>query len=409
MAYKSNIGILATKDNPFISKYLFHLYSLNFENIYVIYDNTPLYSSKNEGIFFSRYGKFTSEVKSLINSNFNYDRSILKNNFFCNHNSEETINVCIKNKIVCLLNAGTPRKLGKEIILATRLGIVNVHPGILPKYRGANCVEWSLLNKDKIGLTAHLMNEFYDSGPIIFIKKYNFDHEHDYKSIRQRILIDTSEVGVKALEKVLINNGKKNFFTLQKENEAQFWYPMPNKQFLKMKKQLSKKKSDKIHVQLKKLNIKDVSERYVSWFKNKKVMKYSLNQFQTITIESEKNYVRTKKQNALSHLFGIYFKSKHIGNALVEVIKPNYSASVSYLIGETDLWNKGIGTQCLKLVCKFAKQSIKIKVIFAGIAESNLNSKTILLKNNFFFHKFSKNFIVLNNKKENVLHYVKFL
>ena len=71
---------------------------------------------------------------------------------------------------------------------------------------------------------------------------------------------------------------------------------MPNKQFLKMKKQLSKKKSDKIHVQLKKLKIKDVSERYVSWFKNKKVMKYSLNQFQTITMESEKNYVRAKNK-----------------------------------------------------------------------------------------------------------------
>ena len=86
----------------------------------------------------------------------------------------------------------------------------------MPKYRGANCVEWAILNKDKIGLTAHLMNEFYDSGPIILTKTYNFDHEHDYKSIRQRILVDTSEVGVTALEKVLINNGKKNFFPASK-------------------------------------------------------------------------------------------------------------------------------------------------------------------------------------------------
>ena len=51
MAYESNIGILATEDNPFISKYLFHLYLKNFEKVYIIYDNTPLYSSKNENIF----------------------------------------------------------------------------------------------------------------------------------------------------------------------------------------------------------------------------------------------------------------------------------------------------------------------------------------------------------------------
>ena len=182
-----------------------------------------------------------------------------------------------------------------------------------------------------------------------------------------------------------------------------------SKPIYKNEENIIQKKSKTINVCLKKLNIKDVSERYVSWFKNKKVMKYSLNQFQTITMESEKNYVREKKQNDSSYLFGIYFKTQHIGNALIEVIKPNYSASVSYLIGETNLWNKGIGTKCLELACKFAKKNIKIKVIFAGIAESNLNSKKILLKNNFFFHDFSKNHLALNKKKENVLHYVKFL
>tara|TARA_Y100000748_G_scaffold261889_1_gene230132 strand:- start:1403 stop:2335 length:933 start_codon:yes stop_codon:yes gene_type:complete len=47
-------------------------------------------------------------------------------------------------------------------------GILNIHPGDLPQYRGNATVNWAILNEEKkIGLTVHLMNEKLDEGPIV--------------------------------------------------------------------------------------------------------------------------------------------------------------------------------------------------------------------------------------------------
>ena len=48
---------------------------------------------------------------------------------------------------------------------------LNVHPGILPNYRGLDPVLWSLYNKDTLGATLHLMNCEIDKGDIL-ISKY---------------------------------------------------------------------------------------------------------------------------------------------------------------------------------------------------------------------------------------------
>ena len=40
----------------------------------------------------------------------------------------------------------------EKIIDSLKYGILNVHPGILPKYKGRTCVEWSIFNDDKVGI-----------------------------------------------------------------------------------------------------------------------------------------------------------------------------------------------------------------------------------------------------------------
>ena len=82
--------------------------------------------------------------------------------------------IYIKAKVDCFLNAGTQRKLSKDFLAIASNGIINIHPGILPDYRGCSCVEWALLNNDMIGNTAHFMDLNYDTGPIIEIEKYTF-------------------------------------------------------------------------------------------------------------------------------------------------------------------------------------------------------------------------------------------
>ena len=61
-----------------------------------------------------------------------------------------------------------PWRLPPAVLALPRLGAVNLHPSTLPRYRGPIPVHWAIRNGDTtIGLTAHWMDEDFDSGPLI--------------------------------------------------------------------------------------------------------------------------------------------------------------------------------------------------------------------------------------------------
>lgn len=63
---------------------------------------------------------------------------------------------------------GFPWKLPRSVLEIPRLGAVNIHPSLLPQYRGPLPVHWAIRNGDaEIGLTFHWMDEGFDSGRII--------------------------------------------------------------------------------------------------------------------------------------------------------------------------------------------------------------------------------------------------
>lgn len=65
---------------------------------------------------------------------------------------------------------------------------INIHPSLLPKYRGASPIESSLLNGDDvIGVSTMLMNEGMDSGDILLQEKINVENDDYFGSIMNRI------------------------------------------------------------------------------------------------------------------------------------------------------------------------------------------------------------------------------
>jgi len=59
-------------------------------------------------------------------------------------------------------------KLGPDALAATRLGIVNGHPSLLPRWRGANPFGWTFRADDPVvGFTFHFMDEGFDTGPLL--------------------------------------------------------------------------------------------------------------------------------------------------------------------------------------------------------------------------------------------------
>ncbi len=93
---------------------------------------------------------------------------IKKNNFkyieFDRKTDDET-KIILNDKYDLLICCVWNKKFSKEIISA--LPAYNIHPSLLPKYRGANPLQAQIDNHEKIGgVTMHLMSQEYDSGPI---------------------------------------------------------------------------------------------------------------------------------------------------------------------------------------------------------------------------------------------------
>lgn len=60
----------------------------------------------------------------------------------------------------------------KNILDTPKIGVINAHMGLLPKYRGMNALEWTLFHEKKAYITVHFVEEDLDMGDII--KVYNF-------------------------------------------------------------------------------------------------------------------------------------------------------------------------------------------------------------------------------------------
>ena len=89
--------------------------------------------------------------------------------------------------LICL--AGYMKILSKTFINNFKGKIINIHPSLLPKYKGLNTHERALKNNEKFtGCTVHLVNHKLDSGKIIFQKKVRILKNDNVKTINLKVL-----------------------------------------------------------------------------------------------------------------------------------------------------------------------------------------------------------------------------
>ena len=116
---------------------------------------------------------------------------------------KKTINELKKNNIDLICLAGFMKILSKTFIKNFSGKILNIHPSLLPKYKGLNTHEKAIKNKDKYsGCTVHFVNSKLDSGKIINQKKvriYKFDTP---KTLAKKILIQEHKLYPKAITKI---------------------------------------------------------------------------------------------------------------------------------------------------------------------------------------------------------------
>ena len=93
--------------------------------------------------------------------------------------------------------------LSKDFIKNFKGKILNIHPSLLPKYKGLNTHQRVISNNEKYsGCTVHFVNSRLDSGKIILQKKVKINKFDTAKSLAKKILIQEHKLYPKAISKI---------------------------------------------------------------------------------------------------------------------------------------------------------------------------------------------------------------
>ena len=153
-------------------------------SIDLIFSNTP----KAKGLKFSNQ----FNIKKYVSSFKNYKIAEAK---ILNLLKKENI------KFICL--AGFMRVLSKNFIKKFRGKIVNIHPSLLPKYKGLDTHVKAIRNKDKVaGCTVHYVTAKLDSGKIILQKEVKILKKETPTSLAKKVLRQEHKLYPAAIEKI---------------------------------------------------------------------------------------------------------------------------------------------------------------------------------------------------------------
>ncbi len=167
---------------------------------------------KNACVFISGYG---SNLKHLISNSRNDNFPVKISLVVCNNSSAKGLLYAKKNSIPYLIVDTKKRNFENEILIKLRKydisliclagymkiisknflikygkKIINIHPSLLPKYKGLNTFERIIKNNEKkTGCTVHFVNEKLDSGKLIIQKSFFIDKNDKADTLKKKTQI----------------------------------------------------------------------------------------------------------------------------------------------------------------------------------------------------------------------------
>ena len=168
------------------------LYKFSKKKISSININLVISDNRNaKGLLFAKR-------KKIKNSTINYSNKNI---------AERKIKILIKKnniKLICL--AGFMEILSKKFIKSFNGKILNIHPSLLPKYKGLNTHKRVIDNREKYsGCTVHFVNSKLDSGKIILQKKIKVAKNDNKQKLSNKILRIEHKLYPAALKKLFSN------------------------------------------------------------------------------------------------------------------------------------------------------------------------------------------------------------
>ncbi len=153
-------------------------------SIDMIISNNP----KAKGLGYSKIYKIKKKI-------FNFKKKTLA--------EKKILMLLKKDKIGLICLAGFMKILSKNFIKSFRGIILNIHPSLLPKFKGLNTHARAINNKEKYsGCTVHYVNSKLDSGRIIIQKKVKIKSNETPKTLAKKILVQEHKLYPKAIIKI---------------------------------------------------------------------------------------------------------------------------------------------------------------------------------------------------------------
>tara|TARA_Y100001980_G_C14352500_1_gene163090 strand:+ start:86 stop:667 length:582 start_codon:yes stop_codon:yes gene_type:complete len=167
-------------------------------------------SNLNSLIKFSRTKKSPISINLIISNNHKAKGLILgkinkiKKKVFNfkekNKIENQLLSVLVEHEIKMICLAGFMKILSKNFIAKFKGKILNIHPSLLPKYKGLNTHQRALNNNEKYsGCTVHFVNSKLDSGKIILQKKVKISKNETKDTLAKKILVQEHKLYPKAI------------------------------------------------------------------------------------------------------------------------------------------------------------------------------------------------------------------
>ena len=139
--------------------------------------------------------------KSKCGAHKRADKLGIPNCYLKSENEFETISLLQAWGVELVVLAGWMRVVSSNLINAFPDRIINIHPSLLPKYKGLHAIEQAMESEDKItGCTVHFVSEELDSGAVILQKAVPILENDTVKTLTRRIQLAEYEILPKAID-----------------------------------------------------------------------------------------------------------------------------------------------------------------------------------------------------------------
>lgn len=138
-------------------------------------------------------------------------------------------------------------------------------------------------------------------------------------------------------------------------------------------------------IALRPLDVSMSLDDYLSWANDEETTRY-LALTPPVSREDLLGYIGTFEGTEDRYLFGMFLldTGQHVGNITLQGIDRSHGrAETGLLVGEASAQGRGIGTEAIGLVCRFAFEDLGLHRVQAGVVEGNIGSERAFQKNGF--------------------------